>query len=159
MADIRGQEAARKCRPSLVLGIILLCQAVVGCGGPGEIAGKVSYRNRPVPSGWVTACSADGKTARGEIAADGAYHIGGVPVGEVKLTVCCPDPGNKGITDPANRRSGKVLQPSRVHAAPVAAPSSTPGWFPIPGRYGDLEQTPLGLTVTSGSNVFDINLE
>src|SRR3989442_558893 len=77
----------------LSLTVIILSLASVGCGkGSGDVTGKVTYRNKPLPFGWVRAQGSDGVLRDGKIEANGTYAIEGIPAGEAKFTVSCVDP-------------------------------------------------------------------
>jgi hypothetical protein len=75
----------------LVLPAILICLGCGGKGPTGDISGKVTYLDKPLPSGSVTFLDAGGKAVGSSpISSDGSYSAGGVPVGPVKILVTTP---------------------------------------------------------------------
>jgi hypothetical protein len=92
----------------------------------------------------------------GVIREDGTYTVKGVPVGNAKVVVTSPDPkpaaktrpGPEGRPDPRGEDPGPTL--------PEAAAK---GWFPLPGKYGDLATTTLRVEVKRGSTPHDVVLE
>src|SRR6266404_2448300 len=58
-----------------VFGFAFLC-LIAGCGAPmGEVNGKVTYKDKPLPYGNVSLLASDGTNLSAEIQADGTYKI------------------------------------------------------------------------------------
>lgn len=128
------------CRRGVTGAVLLLGLVSAGCGGKGEVSGKVTYQDKPVVYGSVMIIASDKKPYYGQIGEDGTYTVSGVPAGEAKVVVSSPDP--------------------RQAAGKGGSPSVDPKkWFAIPGQYGDPDKTPLKLTVNSGANKFDIPMK
>jgi hypothetical protein len=119
---------------------------VAGCGGrTGDLAGKVTFKDKALHQGTVSVAAADGSILNAVIQDDGSYSLAGVPVGEAKVGVNSPDP-----------RSVKVAQRKKDEKAP---PPDTSKWFPIPEKYADTRQSGLTTDVKPGKNPFDIDLK
>jgi hypothetical protein len=87
----RGETAfgIQMCRTWLVLPSLLFS---LGCGDPkGEISGKVTYQDKPIPGGTVTFFGAEDRVVgSAPISAEGIYSVAKVPAGPVKITVTAP---------------------------------------------------------------------
>ncbi len=131
-----------------------------GCGSrKGTVYGKVTFRGSPVPGG-IVAFVPDDSSKRGGTSTinpqDGSYSIEGLPQGEMKITVQAFQAPNmpahvkmgssgaeEGTETPKDPRQGEG------GAKPVT----------IPEKYQKAELTDLKLTVTGGSQEYDIKLE
>jgi hypothetical protein len=132
----------------------------LGCGGTGEVTGKVTFANKPVTSGSVLILASDKLTYTSQLDENGAYKITNVPPGDAKVVVSSPNPaitaagqGKSPHKDPLNRFKTGPLPKN----GPAVAPPTT--WFRIPAHYAEFETSGLRLTVLSGDNTFDIPLE
>lgn len=124
----------------------LSCLAAAGCGGgTGELAGTVTYQDKPLRQGTVLVAAGDGSTQSGVIRDDGSYTVTNVPAGPVKIAVTSPDP-----------RSVKVARRKKDEKPP---PPDTSKWFAIPEKYADPAKSELTTTVKSGRNPFNIDLK
>jgi hypothetical protein len=121
---------------------LLLGLAVAGCGGKLQpVRGTVAFEDgEPITAGMVVFESKDGQpavTSRGEIQADGSYHLGtyragdGAPAGVYRVLVSPPAP-----EDP----SGQFAKP------------------PFDKRYMDFNSSGLEFEVRPGSNEFPIRV-
>src|SRR5215813_2690773 len=133
-------------RPGVALAFLTL--AAVGCGGRGDVSGKVTYNGKPLVFGTVQFEASDKTFKQGNIEQDGSYSIPGVPVGEAKVAVNSPNP-----------KSGDFQPLQREGRPPPPPRPQIPGWFPIPTEYQDLSKPRLTYTVKSGPNTFDIQLK
>jgi hypothetical protein len=125
-----------------------LLTLVVGCGGTGDVSGKVTYKGKSLVFGTVQFEASDKTLKQGNIEKDGSYSIQGVPVGEAKVAVNSPNP-KSGDFQPL-QREGRPAPPPRPEI---------PGWFPIPADYQDLSKPRLTYTIKSGQNPIDIELK
>jgi hypothetical protein len=108
-----------------------------GCGSPaptGDVSGRATYNNQPLPSGTVAFYGADGRVESSLISAKGEYHIPFAPCGEVRITVQTP---------PASTGGG----------AGRGIPT-----IEIPKKYSAREESGLTFTVNPGEQSFDIKL-
>jgi hypothetical protein len=133
-------------RPGVALALLTL--AAVGCGGRGDVSGKVTYNGKPLVFGTVQFEASDKTIKQANIATDGSYAIAGVPVGEAKVAVSSDNPRSS------------AFQPLQREGMPPPKPlPEVKGWFPIPPKYRDLSNPKLTYTVTSGQNKYDIDLK
>ncbi len=132
--------------------LVLFVLAISGCGiggkPTGTVTGTVTYKNEPVTAGMVTFITADGQSATAPIGADGSYDASGVPLGSVKVTVTTPSAGptaEQAAKNPLMTKKGFVPKGEKT--------VSIPKKYSVPATSG------LGLTVSEGSQTFDINLK
>jgi hypothetical protein len=125
-----------------VLLVALIGLASAGCGGStGHVSGEVTYQGKPLPVGTVVFFgSGEGSPQSTAMIANGKYEATDVPLGAVEVTVSTPEP--RATPDPL-------------------APAGTPQVevVPIPKKYEIKGTSGLNLTVTGGSQTFDIKLE
>ena len=129
--------------------LVLLALAAVGCGGRGDVSGRVLYKGAPLPAGRVTfVCEGGTKPALTSEIRDGAYTIPGAPVGAVKIGV-------------ATFRVNKTRVPNmpKEASSPPGGEEQSPGaYVAIPPRYADPGTSGLTYTVQRGSQTHDIDL-
>jgi hypothetical protein len=126
----------------------LLTLAVVGCGGHGDVSGKVTYKGKPLVFGTVQFEGSDKVVKQGNIERDGTYFVSDVAAGEVKAAVNSLNPNSSDF------------QPLEREGRPPRKPRpEVKGWFPIPGEYQDLSKPKLTFKVKSGENNIDIDLK
>jgi hypothetical protein len=139
--------------------VVLVVTAVAfGCGkGAGDLGGRVSYKNKPLPYGWVKMNGSDGIFRDAKIESDGTYAFKDVPVGEAKFTVSCVDPKIEEFTRShiANQRSGKV----RDGVPGAGEPDPFDKFYLIPRLYEDITKSPLSFKIEAGTNVYNIDLK
>src|SRR6266540_2042684 len=101
-------------RPRPVRGVALAAVAAlavltVGCGGQGNLNGKVTItedgKTRSLAMGSVMVIASDNKPYYGEIKPDGSYQVSGVPAGNAKVVVNSPDPKLQDVV--ASRTAGR----------------------------------------------------
>lgn len=150
-------------QPRLMVGVALFLVLVVGLGcgaSTGIVTGKVTYQNKPVSSGSVVFHGANGRVDSGLLDANGNYTIARAPVGTVKVAVMAAKSSTKaaggGAPPGPPAGKGKLKQAPDTIDKPVPATVET---SPIPERYYDPEKSGLVYTVTSGSQVIDIDLK
>jgi hypothetical protein len=127
-----------------------------GCGGVGSVTGTVTFQNKTVASGTVVVVGSDLLPYYGKIEDDGTYTVPSVPTGFAKIAVFSPGPDTAGPArpePPAARPGGGRRMPARVfHGDPQK-------WFRLPDRYRDFDKSGLSMTVTSGENRRDLELD
>lgn len=128
-----------------VLGVLFLATiglAAIGCSGStGTVSGQVTYQGKPLPVGTVVFFgSGEGSPQATAIIADGKYQATDVPLGAVDITVSTPEP----------RTTPDPLAPAGTPQVEV---------IPIPKKYENKSASGLKLTVTGGSQTYDITLE
>src|SRR5205814_6625446 len=63
-------------RPAVVAALVAL--AATGCGGRGDVSGKVTYKGKPLVGGTVQFEACDNVLKQGNINGDGTYSLRGV---------------------------------------------------------------------------------
>jgi hypothetical protein len=130
---------------------VLFVLAFSGCSRPkGTVTGKVSYNGEAVPSGTVAFYGQGDEVSSAPIGPDGTYAATKVPLGEVKVTVTTPPPPDPGAVEklkknPMIQERGTTIKQDKV--------VSVPRKYNLPGTSG------ISLTVTQGSQPFDITLK
>jgi hypothetical protein len=122
----------------------------MGCGssGPGmaSVSGTVTYEGKPVPKGTITfqpVDSSKGRTATGEIGADGSYTVqteqpgDGALVGDYRVAI--------------SAREEEVLD---YHPPKPVAPKRL-----VPQKYENPQTSELKATVKPGSNNIPFDLK
>jgi hypothetical protein len=144
----RTCRAAVRVLVSPFLGVALLALALAGCGGKGDVTGKVSLEGKPLVFGTVQFEGSDGRLRQANIQPDGSYTVSGVTTGEAKVAVSSQNP-NSSDFKPLIREGGK---------APPPRPE-VKGWFPIPKKYDAPFTSGLKYPIRSGQNKIDIELK
>jgi hypothetical protein len=147
MAIQHGARAHWFSRAALLVPFVV---ALSGCSQPkATVTGNVTYRSQPVPVGMVAFFGPDGQVASAPLGPDGSYAATGVPLGQVKVTVTTPLPG------PSAERMAKnpMVKIKKVDVSALETTVSVPAKYNLPGTSG------LGLTVTEGSQLFNIELK
>ena len=147
-----------KRRVWLVLSAVLFG---LGCGGgpKGDISGKVTYLDKPLPSGSVTFLDSAGHAVGSSpISTDGSYSINGVPVGPMKILVTTPadfsvNPKSKGGAAKGKKPIKSDPAPSKSKGPPPIPPVA------IPDKYSMPDRSDLTFTVQPGQQEFDIHLK
>lgn len=144
------QRGIRSGQQGKVRFILLLGLAVWGCGrSTATVSGHVRYQGSPLPAGTVTFYGSDNQIAHAFIRDDGSYTATDVPLGAVKVAVTTPLP-------PFNFKRGKRPLQQLKQAQRVSQDEKTGS---LPSKYRDPETSGLKLTVTSGSQPFEIELK
>ena len=121
---------------------------VAGCGGTGDVSGKVTFNGKPLVWGTVQFEGSDNMLKQANINSDGTYAIKGVATGEAKVAVSSINP-----------RSAD-FQPRVVEGQkPPPPPPEVKGWFPIPAKYDTPHKSGLTYTIKTGENKIDIELK
>lgn len=137
-------------RAGMVAVVALLA---AGCGGTGDVSGKVTYQGKPVVTGSVTFIGPDKTPYLGAIDEQGNYKVVGVPSGTRQVTVASPDPLPPAV------KSGKPSNPNLPEGTPEPKGTRPEGWRAIPTNYADPNASKLTFEVRGGANTIDIPLE
>jgi hypothetical protein len=153
------------------LGLPALLVLAAGCGpGQGEVSGRVTYKNGPVPGGWITFRPANGRfnAVTAEIDKDGSYPAVSLPCGEVHVLIdnreLAPQEefGEVNLTVPLSSEARKNLGPKKAKAPRAEkkkrAVKRTDRYVPIPERYHQAETSRLTFTVKRGAQRKDFEL-
>jgi hypothetical protein len=119
-----------------------------GCGGRGDVSGKVTYQGKPLVWGTVQFEGSDGLVKQGNINSDGTYSVREVATGEAQVAVSSINP------------KSSDFQPRQAEGRPPPPPRpEVKGWFPIPDKYDTPHKSGLVYTIKSGPNTIDIDLK
>src|SRR5581483_4523419 len=77
------------CRPAVAAALLVLA---IGCGGYGDVSGKVTYKGKALVWGTVQFEGSDNMLKQGNINSDGTYSISEVAKGEAKVAVSSINP-------------------------------------------------------------------
>jgi hypothetical protein len=131
--------------------LVLLALALSGCGQrKGKVTGKVSYKGEAVPAGTVAFYGKGDAVSSAPIGPDDTYQATVVPLGEVKVTVSTPPPPDPHAAEKLKKNPLVVQKNIVIKEEKVV---SVPRKYNLPGTSG------LSLTVTGGSQPFDIPLK
>src|SRR5262245_37037773 len=134
--------------------VVLLALALSGCGQrKGKVTGKVSYKGEAVPFGTVAFYGKGDAVSSAPIGPDGTYTATGVPLGEVKVTVSTPAPVDPAAVEKQKKNPMVVRKGVIDDLKKIEKIVSVPRKYSLPGTSG------LSLTVTEGSQPFDIPLK
>ena len=130
---------------------LLVALACAGCGRVGQVAGKVTYRDQPVPDGTVMLLASDGQPYDGKIQPDGTFLIRDVPSGTAKVSVTSLTAAGEVDKTGNSKGDGRAKQRSIAKGGPRSR---------IPSKYGDFTQSGLTVTVEKGATAqLDLNLK
>lgn len=150
-----GLLSAARARASAVAVLLI---AVTGCGGShADVAGKVTYRDRPVAYGTVSVIGPDQKTYYGVINPDGTFTVPRVPVGAVKIGIYSPDPYFEPPISAAEK--AKVEEARRASGIPIPPKPPKGVWFRLPGKYADPLSSGLTADVRTQAGAIDLRLD
>jgi hypothetical protein len=157
-------------RRALGCGVLIALGFVAGCGeGQGLVSGKVLYKGKALPGGFVMfrPARAGQNTVTAAIDENGLYQAS-LPVGESQIAVenrelqtaaGSADP-SAGIRLPAGVKEKVYKGGSKRAATPPDGSERIAGTYvPIPSRYYDVRSSGLSYTVRSGPQPFDIELK
>ena len=161
--------------------ILLLCGLITGCGrSMGTVTGKVTFKDQSLKGGTVGFIGTDGQqSATATINEDGTYEIpqvqagtyqvivdtqslkpkqsGNIPSGPKGTSSNSPDPKTMGAPPGAVLPDGyKTMSPVEAEAAQKA---NLKRYIAIPADYADPAKSGLTITVTGGSQVYNIELK
>lgn len=125
-------------RATLAVAILFL---VTGCGGTGDVTGKVTLDGQPLPGGLVTIYDSQEKNLSSMISADGSYTVAGVPLGKGDIIIQTVEPYGNPINplDPPREWFGKYVK--------------------IPLRYKDRGKSGFTIDVKRGIQQLDLPLQ
>lgn len=140
----------RPCLSFLLLGSVVLA-VLPGCGGGrASVAGKVTYKGKPLAMGTVYVASVDGVQWPASINEDGTYRIESLPAGPAKIGVTSPKP---------QVLSERARRATKQNAATAPPPPDLGKWVEIPETYADPTRSGLTVDLKSGPNTHDIELQ
>lgn len=132
---------------------LFLSLATSGCSkGWGEVSGKVTYKNLPLPCGTIQFQGSDGIPYPATIKSDGTYTAR-VPEGQAKVLIQCRD--DRQLAEFLKQASA-AGRGGKNRPATEVAPGSVPT---LPDRYGNWKTSGLKVTITRGENTHDFDLQ
>ncbi len=155
-------------------GLLIVSLLVIagGCGGSkGKVSGKVYYKDKPLTVGMVQFFpEKQGGDFSSPIAADGSYSVAKLPPGPAKIAVISNTtnplssmapmmrgPANKGMKGAEEQMKKSKPEGGGGDAGPTPF-AATKGGESIPTKYNSPDESGLSITVTGGSQSFDIKL-
>lgn len=126
---------------------IIAFLGAAGCGGRGDVNGKVTFNGKPVVAGTVVILASDSLPYTSEIEPDGSFMIEKVPTGLAQFAVV-----SRGPSQAASLRKGSAR---RVEPVGVTRPAN---WFPLPDKFADPTRSGIESAIVSGPNSIDIPL-
>lgn len=132
---------------------------LVGCGpSTGSLSGRVTYKNKALPFGWVKLQAGNGQFFDAKIETDGAYTFASVPVGDAKFTVACVDPKLETYTRQLadQQKSRGNTKSTKIPVLPARTRSRS---FTSFRAYEDITRSKLAFKVEPGPNVYHIDLK
>lgn len=135
---------------AVFLGLI----AIAGCGGSGTctVSGKVTIKGKPVCTGVINLVSPSGEIVTGGIDEEGNYTVINVTTGDKKVSIISDKP----LPSPVN----VVKYDPDLPPPPAPLPSKAmQNWVPVDAKYGNAETSGKTMTLKSGSNTINIELE
>ncbi len=136
---------------ALVVLLSPLLAALSGChDSRGTVYGKVTFKGEAVPSGTVTFYGPGDQVASASLLPDGTYQATEVPLGEVKVALTTPPPPDPKAAEKLKNNPYVKMRGITVKQEKVV---SVPRKYSLPGTSG------ISLTVTQGSQQFDITLK
>jgi hypothetical protein len=138
-------------------GAIFLCAN--GCAKTGgDVKGTVTFNGTPLNAGTVGLVGADGKNAAsGSIEPDGSYFISKAPKGTYTVVVETFEP-------PSTGTAGPIVLPPGVDTSGEKKAELEKNRAPkrerilIPTKYKDPKTSGLSITISGGSQTYDIPL-
>ena len=122
-----------------------------GCGGPGlcTVTGKITSKSKPVCTGAINLLAENGEYFSGGIDQEGNYTLINVPTGTFKVAVISDKPA--GPPPMSIKRN--------PNDPPPPAPAVVANWVPVDAKYGDPNTSGKQITLNSGTNTVNIDLE
>jgi len=142
----------------LSLVVFSLCLSSTGCGAKvGNVKGKITYKDKPLPQGQITFWAADGTAIQGLIR-NGMYEVKKVPVGEAKVAIHSMDDAKivamaKELSKKSRGKEGEEQMKNETRPN-VQVPKSL-----IPDKYTDQKSSGLSTTINGGENEYNIDLK
>ena len=160
----------RRCRSAGRFALSLALALTVGCGGKATLSGRVLYKKKPLPGGWVSFRLVDRRApaVSAQLDEDGRYEVT-LPPGEVQIAVdnrelepLPTEPPPAAPRLPPGLKLPPGVPPPGAKASPASRtnPERPSGsYVPIPPKYYDFEKSGLTHRVKSGPQTYDIELE
>jgi hypothetical protein len=125
---------------------------LLGCSpAKSSVTGRVTYKGKTMTSGSVIMVGPDGAAGTSIIDGIGTYRIEGLTPGKIQVAVC----------NPSQAEVSRGARPglTRTGDAKGTKPAENPDWIAIPNYYTDPSTSNVTVSLKSGANKFDIELQ
>jgi hypothetical protein len=144
----------------------MLSLLAIGCGGLGEVKGKVTFKGAPVKLASVTAEASNG-SIQATTDENGDYQMSKVGTGKVKFYVYCSNPEAEKILKDAlgklkegdGEKKGAGRGSFNLDNMPTKGSMKLPPTNLVPTKYSDRVKDYLVFDVVSGANTINLSLE
>jgi hypothetical protein len=150
----------------LPLLFVLAASGLLGCSQnsslvPAHVSGSLAYKGQPIKAGTMAFHAPNGVTYAALINPDGSYSAADLPEGDLVITVSTEhlNPAKKsaaGTGKDAGRRN-KMMQGREQPQGEAVVPKEP--YLKIPETYADPKTSTLKVTLKSGRQVHNIDLE
>jgi hypothetical protein len=143
---------------------------VLGCSSgntnaPARVSGTVKYNGQLVKAGRLTFHTPEGANYGAQLNTDGTYTATDLPVGDMVVTFETehlnkdrkPEAASGKEAKQMDRRMKQMSSGGRQAPSDAGVEASTL-YVPVPKKYADKTTSPLKVTLTRGSNSFDVVL-
>ena len=152
---------------AILLSCLFFFAIAIGCGkvnplAPASISGGVTYKGKTVTGGSVNFFTPEGTPYSASIALDGTYGLSDLPTGEMIVVVETEsvNPEHKAATGKdADRRNAMNAQRKGPNGQSPAPSGLEPKYVKIPEKYSKSKTSPLTVTVKSGRQVYNVELD
>jgi len=149
----------------LSLAILILAIVLLGCSknpqAPAKISGSLAYKGQPIKAGTMQFHTPQGVAYSAQISTDGTYSATDLPEGELIITVETEhlNPAKKPpVATSKDAEKRKKMMQSREQPQGSAVVPEEP-YIKIPEKYSNPKTSPLTVTLKSGRQVHNVDLE
>jgi hypothetical protein len=129
---VKASPKTARVHTCLAVVLCLALFALTGCGGKGNVHGKVYFKDKPLSGGAVTFLVNKKTVGKSQILEDGSYDMRDVPAGEVTIVI--------------------------IPGSPIGGKAKTPPEA-LPKEITDPDKSTEKITITSGDQERDIRLK
>jgi hypothetical protein len=122
-----------------------------------DLSGRVTYKGKPLKMGFIIFMSVDCKRITAPIDADGTYSCIEVPVGEVRISIFCPEP-----EDPRKNLDHKIGNANiqrGLEQLVAQYEEAKKKWTSIPEDYEEFNKEKLMGVIKENQKTLDIDLQ
>lgn len=138
---------------AVVMVIMLALISLSGCGGTGNLSGKVTFNKQTVTSGTVQVIAEDGSSHTSPIGMDGSYSINNIPTGKLLIGVDSPNPKK-------HYETLLVMAKTEEQKKTIEAPSPEiiKTWIGLPDNLATPNDSNLTFDLQAGNNSYNLEL-
>lgn len=148
----------------LSLALLLIGAGVLGCSksnphAPARVSGSLTYKGTKITAGSMAFVTPDGVSYAAQIAPDGTYSATDVPTGELIVVV-----ETESVRTSLQHKGKDAERRMNAQQPPPAGKGSGGAelkgeYVKIPAKYNNPKTSPLTVTLTSGRQVKNLDLE